>query len=240
MDHNIRKNLVAWANIKNKIPKENNDKDPFYRNKLILLYEGNESLGDKTYKEWSEEVGLRLASTFKEADPSPLDEDSNSLDILTMLIHTYAYSELSEENQTRRDDSNELDDIIQTAFVALRHTIEYLGWFIEEYLIWHFDERSKDNGKESYEQVEKCLSIIEKLYTPAIKGICEDDLKPFRNLCEVAFSTILNGGVSLYKDKRGSQHRKAAHKKMNQTGRLGNMPLNCITKSHGKTHALRL
>ena len=220
MEATIREVLINWIEIKEKIPRENGDKDPFYIEKLELLYSGEESLGENKYKEWSKEIDAHAAYDFTQY-PSMLDKKSNSLEILTMFIHVYASSELSKAERARAVPGNELDDIIETAYTALRHTVEHLGLFSSEYLIWHFDERSNDDTP-GYSQVAQCLSIIEELYEPAINGIFKHDLKPFLNLCEAAFRTIHHGGWAVFKETHGSQNRHAAkmrHKKSQDTKR---------------------
>ena len=82
MEKHVRQILRNWINIKGKIPKENEDKDPLYIDKLNLLYRGYESLGDKTYLEWSEDVETRLASMFEGSAHNPFSEYTNSLRIL--------------------------------------------------------------------------------------------------------------------------------------------------------------
>ena len=86
MEQNTRALLINWAKIKDRIPIKNEDKDPLYIKKLVLLYSGKEALGENTYEEWSKEAETRLASTLNQADPIPLQYKADSVEILAECV----------------------------------------------------------------------------------------------------------------------------------------------------------
>jgi hypothetical protein len=80
-------------------------------------------------------------------------------------------------------------------------------------LLWHFDEQSENDGSQPYQQVTKCLEVLEELYSPAIKGAFEGDLNPLLNLCQAAFASLSHGGFTVAMTASVAQNRKAANKK---------------------------
>ena len=213
MEQKTRALLINWATIKDRIPTENAYKDPLYIKKLVLLYYGEESLGENTYEEWSKEAETRLASTLNQAGPDLLHEKADSVEILTELFVALASAELSKKDFARAAVEAELQSTCEIAFVAITYVIHSLRLFTPEYLLWHFDEQSENDGSQPYQQVTKCLEVLEELYSPAIKGAFEGDLKPLLNLCQAAFASLSHGSFTVAEIASVAQNRKAANKK---------------------------
>lgn len=220
MEQNTRALLINWAKIKDRIPIKNEDKDPLYIKKLVLLYSGKEALGENTYEEWSKEAGTRLASTLNQESPNLLHEKADSVEILTELFVALASAELSKKDFARAAVEAELQSTCEIAFVAITYVIHSLRLFTPEYLLWHFDEQSENDGSQPYQQLTMCLEVLEELYSPAIKGALEGDLKPLLNLCEVAFASLFHGACTIAMTASVAQNRSAVkmrHKKSQDT-----------------------
>jgi hypothetical protein len=232
MEQNTRALLINWAKIKDRIPIKNEDKDPLYIKKLVLLYSGKEALGENTYEEWSKEAETRLASTLNQADPIPLQYKADSVEILAECVSALALAEMSKKDVARTAVEADLNSTCKIAFVAITHVIHSLRLFSAEYLIWVFDGRSENDGSQPYQQLTMCLEVLEELYSPAIKGAFEGDLKPLLNLCEVAFASLFHGActiamtakkyaISLYSEKTWKSKKDAARKIHNEVKAYG-------------------
>jgi hypothetical protein len=220
MEQNTRALLINWAKIKDRIPIKNEDKDPLYIKKLVLLYSGKEALGENTYEEWSKEAETRLASTLNQADPIPLQYKADSVEILAECVSALALAEMSKKDVARTAVEADLNSTCKIAFVAITHVIHSLRLFSAEYLIWVFDGRSENDGSQPYQQLTMCLEVLEELYSPAIKGAFEGDLKPLLNLCEVAFASLFHGACTIAMTASVAQNRSAVkmrHKKSQDT-----------------------
>lgn len=91
MEQTIQKIIRNWVRVKNNIPRLNNrPTDPRYHDKFLLLVKGEESLGDQSYDEWSEDIEIRLADKFKKMPLFHNPEFCSPTDSLLRLINQMA------------------------------------------------------------------------------------------------------------------------------------------------------
>ena len=174
--------------LKDKVPLINSNQDPLYSQKLDLLLYGHESLNHSTYQEWSKEVEVRFSSKLGQLETNEYSLLKTQEDCLALSIFIIIGDHLGIENWNKGDHLRQ----ITTGFNAIRHVIAALASFSSEDLLKVLDSNSIDDGKASYEQVTKCIQLIEKHYLPALEGIFEENITPLLSLCEQTFATLLH------------------------------------------------
>ena len=200
METRIRETLINWAKFKDQVPVDNSDEDPLYRQELTLLFTGQESLNNSTYKEWSKDVQSRL-ETIESSDYSFTQGEC-----LAGLIVDMVEDHLNIENW----DDDKVTNQQWIAFKAMWHAIESLTTFGSKDLLEALDGTSINDSKPSHRQIIESVELIQKRYLSAMKGAVEGDISPLLDLCDATFTTLLHAKqVSTVMAKQASP-RKAA------------------------------
>jgi hypothetical protein len=198
MEARIREMLVNWVKCKDIVPADNSGLDPLYSVKLEFLICGDESLGNRTYQEWSKDVVSRI-----EVRDDYSDHYLNSSECLTWSVEIIILEHLC-------IDVSDIKTGHSTALKAVWHTIESLATFSSEDLLETLGGKSINDSKPSHQQIRESVRVIEKLYLLAIKGTIEGDTTPLLDLCDATFAALLHAKqVSTVMAKQASP-RKAA------------------------------
>jgi hypothetical protein len=198
MEARIREMLVNWAKCKDIVPADNSGLDPLYSVKLEFLICGDESLGNRTYQEWSKDVVSRI-----EVRDDYSDHYLNSSECLTWSVETIVLEHLC-------IDVSDIKTGHLTALKAVWHAIESLTTFSSEDILEALSSKSINDNKPSHQQIRKSVRLIEKLYLLAMKGSIEGDTSPLLNLCDATFTTLLHAKQVSTAMAKGAGPRKAS------------------------------
>jgi len=203
METRIRETLINWAKFKDQVPVNNSDEDPLYRQKLTLLFTGQESLNNSTYKEWSKDVQSRLQAI--ESSDYSFTQGECLAGLIVGMVEDHLCIESWEDDRVTNQQ--------WLAFKAMWHAIESLTTFSSKDLLETLDGVSIRDRKPSHRQIIESVELIEKHYLSAMKGSVEGDISPLLDLCDATFTTLLHAKQVSTVMAKGAGPRKAALKR---------------------------
>jgi hypothetical protein len=203
METRIRETLINWAKFKDQVPVNNSDEDPLYRQKLTLLFTGQESLNNSTYKEWSKDVQSRLEAI--ESNDYSFTQGECLAGLIVDMVEDHLCIESWEDDRVTNQQ--------WLAFKAMWHAIESLTTFSSKDLLEALDGTSIHDSKPSHRQIIESVELTEKRFLSAMKGSIEGDISPLLDLCDATFTTLLHAKQVSTVMAKGAGPRKAALKR---------------------------
>lgn len=182
METRIREILINWAKFKDQVPVDNSDKDPFYRQKVRLLFTGSSSLSDGTYQEWSKDVGLHF-ETIEYSGYSFTQGECLAGLIVDMVEDHLCIESWDDERLVQQQ---------WVAFKAMFHAIESLTTFSSKDLLEILEGSPINHYKPSHQQIRETVLLIEVRYLLAMLASTEGDISPLLDLCDATFTTLLH------------------------------------------------
>lgn len=205
--------ITNWVEIKEKIPAINSDMDVWFKDKVSILIYGMSPLGDLTYKEWSFKVEKTLA-TIEEVSPNKdLSSADNqfSIIILICLVFANASSGLRPKEVDPVTESQEalVQEIIwRIIFILNRYQSQYILNILRD-----TEEKNTNEfiGDDKHDDVISSIFDILNNVTQALSEVYKKNYIPISSLVLKTFQIQEDFAISVEKDSKGWQQRKAAN-----------------------------
>ena len=228
MEERITETLLNWVNIKEQTPEHNHRPyDTRYREKIVYLIKGEESLGSISYDEWSKKMDCLYATELKKWPVKDYYESDGQKAIITDLIF-HVLMEKAPKDRLANDARLHLYDI---AWQLLGKIIGILYKFPSKYILLSIkDDRrilygkahklNKDEEREFSEMYseESNIEILSAVYSikefaKAVSAAHKDDFEPLGSLCAITIDNLTGYWRFAVEDSirvnKGSQQRDA-------------------------------
>ena len=206
-----------WIKIKDSVPQANYKiKDPLYISKMSFLLEGDESLGNQTYQEWSSDVEVRLAAELDQgADRISIEED-NLRDYVLVVMFDIACRLAQQENMPADEHQLKALTDVQTKiiFTSLDSMLFLTNDFPSKYLLSVIDDSiTYDDlkGEQEHLLAQCAIQTITIDFPNIVKDLFIGRLDALADLCLLTCDNLMLGRYNASEQARGSQHREAAN-----------------------------
>jgi hypothetical protein len=206
-----------WIKIKDSVPQANYKiKDPLYISKMSFLLEGDESLGNQTYQEWSSDVEVRLAAELDQgADRISIEED-NLRDYVLVVMFDIACRLAQQENVPADEHQLKALTDVQTKIIltSLGSLLFLTHDFPSKYLLSVIDDSvtyDDSKGEQEHLLAQCVIHTITIDFPNIVKDLFIGRLDALADLCLFTCDNLMLGRYNASEQARGSQHREAAN-----------------------------